>query len=89
MPNSFKKFVQALTKNAVLKPFILLHGVRKLGSDILQFHAQPNIGILEIIFLLPDSRQHALASISLSIITCRIRLHGLRIHSEAICNIYC
>ena len=60
-----------------------------MGSDILQFHAQPDIGILEIIFLLPDSRQHALASISLWIITHRIRLHGLRIHSGATCNIYC
>ena len=89
MPNSFKMFVQALTKNAVLKPFILLHGVRKLGSDILQFHAQPDIGILEIVFLVPDSHQHALASVSLSIITCRIHLHGLRIHSGATCNIYC
>ena len=71
------------------KPFILLHGVRKLGSDILQFHAQLDIGILEIVFLLLDSRQHALAGISLAIITCRLRLHGLRIPSEATCNIYC
>ena len=72
----------------MLKPFILLHGVCKLGSDILQFHAQPDIGVMEIIFLLPDSRQHALASISLSIIKRRICLHGLRIHSGATCNIY-
>ena len=36
----FQRFVQALTKNAASKPLILLHGVRKLGSDIFQFHAQ-------------------------------------------------
>ena len=83
------KFAQALTENAASKPLILLHGVRKLGSDIFLFHAQLDIGVLEIIFLLPNSRQHALASISLSIITCRIHLHGLRIHSGATCNIYC
>ena len=60
-----------------------------MGSDILHFHAQPDIGILEIIFLLPDSRKHALASISLSTITCCIHRHGLWIHSGATCNIYC
>ena len=59
----FQKFVQALTENVASKPLILLHGVRKLGSDVFQFHVQPDIGVLEIIFLLPDTRKHALASI--------------------------
>ena len=36
----FQKLIQALTENAASKPRILLHGVRKLGSDIFQFHAQ-------------------------------------------------
>ena len=35
----FRRFVQALTKNAASKPLIILHGVRKLGSNIFQFHA--------------------------------------------------
>ena len=59
----FQNFIQALTENAASKPLILLHGVRKLGSDIFQFRAQPYIGVLEIIFLLPDPRKHVLASI--------------------------
>src|SRR4051812_37852968 len=59
----FQKFVQALTENAASKPLILLHGVRKLGSNILQLHAQLGIGILGIVFLLPNFRKHALASL--------------------------
>ena len=59
----FSKFVQALTKNAASKPLILLYGVSKLGPNIFQFNAQPGIGILEIVFLPPNLRKHALASL--------------------------
>ena len=59
----FPKFVQALTENVASKTLILLHGVRKLGLDIFQFHAQLDIGILEIIFLPPDPCKYTLASV--------------------------
>ena len=51
---------QARTRDVTL---ILLHGVRKLGSNIFQFHAQLGIGVLEIVFLLHDLSQHAFASL--------------------------
>ena len=59
----FLNLIQALTVNVTSKPLILLHGVRKLGSNIFQFHAQLGIGVLEIVFLPPDLSQHAFASL--------------------------
>ena len=59
----YKKFVQALTKNAASTPLILLYGVSKLGPNIFQFNAQPGIGILEIVFLSPNPCKHVLASL--------------------------
>ena len=57
------KFVQALSETAASKPLILLHRVRKLGSNIFQFHALLDIGVLEIVFLLPNFGEHTLASL--------------------------
>ena len=48
--------------NAAAKPFVLLHGVRQLCTDVFQFHVQPNIGILESILVLLNLRKNALAS---------------------------
>src|SRR3954466_1731999 len=57
------KFVQALTKYAASKPPILLHGVRQLATNVLQFNIQLGVGILKIILLLPYPCQHTLASL--------------------------
>jgi len=57
------QFVLELTINAAAKPFVLLYEVRQLRTDVFQFYAQLNIGILESILLLLNLRKNALTGL--------------------------
>jgi len=85
----FYSSLEVLTINAASKPPVLLHRVSKLSPNICQFDAQSDIGILEIIFLLNNLRQHALTLLQLTSQMWLTIFRDLRILPGIACRIFC